>query len=628
MNNTLLPAASPARTWRAFFRAQLRWRNVVLLLAGLASLWLWRQFTQPSFEETVAEIAKLRGVVDQQEYWPDWFHAIDRDWVPVELSEYIHFEPRTRLVLLDRETENHKRILQLASRFRRLQNLSLQSPVTRDEDLAFLQGMNGLTSFSSDGSPLRGEFLRYLAGHRNLNNLYVSSEHLDDSFTKLLRRLPPTVSTLSLEGKGLTDQTVEQLSHLENIEGLALRKGKLSGSTLGDLRLSQLKSLVLDESALSNEALTRLPNALNIEFLSLNDTHIGDNWIRSRRLLPELQMLELKRTSATGRGFDTAQLPKLVILHLDGSPVDNEGLQAMAPLAGLRVLRLDNTEITDSGLPALARHPILQQLSLAGTQITGSGFSEVQLPRLRELNLSGTKLTDQGLENLKNCPLLHSLELKFTVIIGDGFARLSLPELESLNLSGMGFFDESLAHLTTFPKLQRLVLDDSAVGDKGIQFLSGCQQLQSLWLAGTRITDKAFEHWTFPPQLRRLSLQGTQVTDATLVQLARCTTLEELSLHGTSVEGSGFSGTQWPQLKRLGLSKTRFRDASVPQLMNLAALDWLSLEETPLTDAGLEQLAALSSLKYLAVRRTGVTQAGLSRFRKARPDVQIVNPRE
>ncbi|MGH7170044.1 MAG: putative Ig domain-containing protein, partial [Gemmataceae bacterium] len=102
-----------------------------------------------------------------------------------------------------------------------------------------------------------------------------------------------------------------------------------------------------------------------------------------------------------------------------------------------------------------------------------------------------------------------------------------------------------------------------------------------------------------------VSLVGKQVTDDDLVLLRPLTTLTELRL-----------------------VRLRITDKGLVHLKDLKELDYLDLRGNDgITDTGLAHLKGLPKLKTLRLLGTRVSDKGAAEFKKARPEVNVVNKR-
>jgi hypothetical protein len=139
------------------------------------------------------------------------------------------------------------------------------------------------------------------------------------------------------------------------------------------------KTLILDNTQVSDMGLARLKGSAGLETLSLGGTGITDLGLEHLKGLIRLERLYLFKTAVTDAGLE----------HLKG-------------LTGLRCLHLEYTAVTDAGLAHLQGLKQLQTLCLDGTGITDAGLEHLKgLTGLRCLHLQYTGVTDSGVEDLQ-----------------------------------------------------------------------------------------------------------------------------------------------------------------------------------------------------------------------------------
>ena len=130
-------------------------------------------------------------------------------------------------------------------------------------------------------------------------------------------------------------------------------------------------------------------------------------------------------------------------------------------------------------------------MSLDGAPVTDDALAAVAgLTGLRRLYLNGTAITDAGLAHLRGLAALEVLELRETAVGDAGLHHLTgLRRLSVLRLHGTRVSDAGAARLARLPRLEELSLAGTAVGDRGLAASAGCPTLQVLWLNGSRATD-------------------------------------------------------------------------------------------------------------------------------------------
>ena len=217
-------------------------------------------------------------------------------------------------------------------------------------------------------------------------------------------------------------------------------------------------------------------------------------------------------------------------------------LNALGLVYGLNLL---DTRVTDAGLRYVATLLALQRLVLERTKITDAGLAELgKLHDLRRLSLSRTGVTDAGLRYLQELPKLKALSLAHTALDGRGLGDLlaSRETLEELLLDDTAVDDRGVAPLGRMPRLRRVSLASTRVTDAGIAHLGELTDLQSLQIDGTTVTGAGVAHLARLAHLQELSLDDTKVGEEALPHLAKMTSLKLLSLVGTRLSPSAVNG--------------------------------------------------------------------------------------
>lgn len=99
------------------------------------------------------------------------------------------------------------------------------------------------------------------------------------------------------------------------------------------------------------------------------------------------------------------------------------------------------------------------------------------------------------------------------------FARLksaigAFRNVRALHLAGGAVDDAWLAQLQGLENVRELVIEDTNIGDDGLQYLKGWSRMERLWLgANARLSDRGLAHLTGIPSLNHLQVQGNAITD-------------------------------------------------------------------------------------------------------------------
>jgi len=293
---------------------------------------------------------------------------------------------------------------------------------------------------------------------------------------------------------GITDEGLEHLSELTNLESLSLVDTQVTEESLAHLEnLTRLEFLELSGPNVTDAGMDHLKGLANLEVLLLDDTKVGDAGLEQLRELHNLRVLGLWNTEVSDAGLrHLAALTSLETLRLGKNRVSSVGIKHLTDLARLQKLNLSDTLVDDTGLKHVSALLNLYELDLRRTQITDAGLEHLKgLRNLQDLDLQGTKISDSGLENFKNLPILRHLSLADTDVRGPGLRHLrGLPELECLMLHGTELSEGGLESLRDLPNLRELYLDNTNVTDADLEYLESLSNLESLDLRDTEVTDE------------------------------------------------------------------------------------------------------------------------------------------
>ena len=164
----------------------------------------------------------------------------------------------------------------------------------------------------------------------------IRVEKVSDTDVGLITE-PPTLRHLSVTG-GITDDGIDAICRLANLESLELHGARFTGAGLAKLSaLARLRSLVINNTPLTEEGARQIGRLNQLERLSLGNTRLSSKLVRHLSHLEHLSMLDLSGTLVGDEGLEgLISLRQLKLIQLDGSMVSTEGikkLQAALPNA-------------------------------------------------------------------------------------------------------------------------------------------------------------------------------------------------------------------------------------------------------------------------------------------------------
>ncbi|MDB4955803.1 MAG: hypothetical protein JWO36_3372 [Myxococcales bacterium] len=425
-------------------------------------------------------------------------------------------------------------------------------------------------------------------------------------------------------------------------------RGELD-TTIEYLRTGRLG---VDASALAR--LLRLAGQVDrdpqtIERLSLSYTTVADADLVALRELPALRELDLGGTAITDAGLaEVGALVALEILDLSSCKgLSAAGLAHLGTLTQLAELKIPNGELDDACIQALAPLQLRRLDATHARRITDAGWAALDVSQLEKLDMFGVDATDALLARIGNAGQLRKLTAKLVTdagmfalactplvelqigtagqITGTGLAALAkLPTLHELQLTAPTIDQWPPG----WPALERLTLLDLELSPRCAGGLGELSALRELRVHARRVEPGALAAAARAPKLERITIWCSH-TPLALDELGgpdASTTLQTLCAYHASVTAAGIAAlAQLPALSSLQLERvTPIDDAALHALATVGMRE-LQLEDIPVDDAGMAVLGNCPRLRRLRLIRTKVTVAGVTAFRKARPEIALID---
>ncbi|OMP02936.1 Leucine-rich repeat, cysteine-containing subtype [Corchorus olitorius] len=272
----------------------------------------------------------------------------------------------------------------------------------------------------------------------------------------------------SLECLNMSNCTIDSIFEGDGDKPL-LVKLIFSGATITNEAeaLLYIETSVLSFLDLSNTSLNHfsfLPDMKLLEHLDLSSSMMGDDSVDLIISIgASLKNLNLSgtRVSSTGIGLLAEHVPKLEILSLSHTPIDDVALSYISSMPSLKVIDLSNTNIKgfihqpgteshiDSTLTAFQCLSCLESLNLEHTQVRDQYLYPLSsCKELKHLSLKCASLTDATLHHLSSLPKLTNLHVCEAVLTNTGLDTFSPPTtLRVLNLMGCWLLTEDAISL-------------------------------------------------------------------------------------------------------------------------------------------------------------------------------------
>lgn len=316
--------------------------------------------------------------------------------------------------------------------------------------------------------------------------------------------------------KDITDRGFAGLSSLCHVEHLNLYGTGISNISIAPLfsSLHALRRLDLSFTNITDEGLSCLPSAAQLQWLRLDCCDITDSGLEAVSSLLQLQHLSIPAcVSITDAGLCNAVRCLHHLQYLDISEcreisdviIDASSMMQLHFLSICRCARI--TDLSRLSSLRSLRHLLLEDNATDAALRSISCITELQH---LDVDQHG-KITSMGIAHVASLRQLTNLRLRGCkdVQVGDfGACFASLLLLQHLELSECNVRDADIASIVVLQLLRHLDLTKCMlITDVGVAFLSHLQQLEHLSLAYCQeITDAGLPPLASLPHLRAVDL--------------------------------------------------------------------------------------------------------------------------
>ncbi|XP_076026524.1 uncharacterized protein LOC143016205 [Genypterus blacodes] len=347
--------------------------------------------------------------------------------------------------------------------FASLKHLSLvNSPLITDSGVSVLSSLVKLQYLNlASCNKLTDSCLEHIKGLRSI--CFLSLDHTkvtDAGMLMYLHSTPPCLAQLSLNQTEVTEATLAVLSScVPQLRLLSIKHTKVADvSALADL--SNLQTLSLDGTLVTEDSLRHIGSHPSLSTLSLNGIPV-QNGDHALRIISGLKLTHLTlpgRNTVRDAGMShLSYLSHLVELDLtDYINITDQGIGELSVMIRLKKLSLSNTQVTDAGLLPLRDLQELQELCLDHTSVTSQGVPALItcLPNLQVLGLASTKVGDRVVSRgLIHCKQLVKINLSRTRITDNGLKFLKHMHLAQVNLDYTGVTQQAVDSLRSFTNI-------------------------------------------------------------------------------------------------------------------------------------------------------------------------------
>ncbi|MDX1946158.1 MAG: hypothetical protein SFU86_12235 [Pirellulaceae bacterium] len=331
--------------------------------------------------------------------------------------------------------------------------------------------------------------------------------------------------------------------------------------------------------------------------LGLRGANFDDELLALVAHLPDLEFVSLYETNITDEGIKSlAGLRKLRSLAI--SPINRYEKAGFGPPQWSYPFlprRDDRPRITGQSLPVIAGITTLESLQLLDARVSAGDLRPLaELPKLSSLALPNV-IDDDTIKHLQPCRRLNSLTLGERAISADEIARLAdLKSIRHLILIHAQLDGDALQAPAKLDSLEELQLEDCGLTDERLAQLRVPLKLSHLSLERNEIAGSGLSHLV-KFELKSLALEFNNLSDDTLVHLPQLGTLESLGIgYNVQVTDRGIASGQLQMMANLKSLRLRglksITDTSLPDLLKFGHLEHINIRETKTSPECVAQL--------------------------------------
>lgn len=277
-----------------------------------------------------------------------------------EILEHLLGLPRLRALRLA-ETKITSEGLKTVGQIKTLKALDLRMCEIDGDSLSHLTGLSELVELRFSGkeriTDIEDPGMAHIAKLIKLRSLSLDGLWVSEDGIKTLAPLKD-LQQLQLGKTLVGNEVIPVLENFPKLKSLRLSKnGQLDATGLAQLSaIKNLEELDLSEcTAFFDDALESVGKLTKLKKLNLWRAQIGDAGIAALAPLTNLESLNVDNTRLTDESMPTfSGMTKLTFLHLGSTGITDAGLIHLEPLVNMEKLIVTRTEVTKEGVAALS----------------------------------------------------------------------------------------------------------------------------------------------------------------------------------------------------------------------------------------------------------------------------------
>lgn len=179
------------------------------------------------------------------------------------------------------------------------------------------------------------------------------SPHENDLLLREIIKVHSVRNIDIIDGTGVSDSDIAQLSGLSHLESLFIIDQTISGVGLGKLnKLENLKSVrLLSCRMLTSDGVSAISELPHVTSLVLQNTSLRDAHLESFSHNSKITVLNISSTAVSDDGVEFLNaMPRLEVLNISRTKITDKGLRLLAGCKALRWLATNESLVTEEGL--------------------------------------------------------------------------------------------------------------------------------------------------------------------------------------------------------------------------------------------------------------------------------------
>ena len=215
----------------------------------------------------------------------------------------------------------------------------------------------------------------------NIISVSFRGTDVDDIVIERLNPLSSGIEEIDVSQTMVDDKGFEELGDWPALEVLAAADIHLTDTGLAAFckrgRAGPLRHLDVSNSKVTMRGIAALAQLPHLSTLVLDGTALGDNAMGGLAALSNLRVLSMNNTAVHIGGLVAVR--RLLVLSLDGTPLASGDLSTIEQMRELTVLSIDRTNVGDGAIPFLSEMRQLRKLSIKKTAFSPEGRKRLRV---------------------------------------------------------------------------------------------------------------------------------------------------------------------------------------------------------------------------------------------------------